>query len=409
MIDAKLIPEGVQRCSLPKFGAWIAFWVIILLIGLVGAAFAWGFGLGVTNLDNNFNFALWIVFDLAIIALGAGAFFCGFLLYILRIKELKKIINLCVIVGFLCYSGALVILALEIGQPLRSWFGFWHANVHSMLTEVIFCITVYLIVLIIEFVPIILENRQLNKIRFLHHLAHNMHLVMPLFAGVGTFLSFFHQGSLGGLYGVLFTRPFVFREGFFIWPWTFFLFILSAIAAGPVFMMLITTVMEKITGKRLVDFSVKALMAKISGFLLTIYLFFKFMDTWSWAVETLPKMGISFEQVFHAPYGKWLMWLELGICGVLPAILLVVPALRNRAPLMYLGAFLTCAGVVVNRFVFTIQNLAMPVLPFEQWFTYVPHWTEIVTCGMAVAYLVIVLSLAYRYLPVFPQEKELNY
>ena len=54
-----------------------------------------------------------------------------------------------------------------------------------------------------------------------------------MLAGVGTFLSFFHQGSLGGLYGVLRGRPFAFREGFAIWPSTFFLFILSAAAVGP--------------------------------------------------------------------------------------------------------------------------------------------------------------------------------
>ncbi len=75
---------------------------------------------------------------------------------------------------------------------------------------------------------------------------------MPVLAGVGTFLSFFHQGSLGGLYGVLRGRPFAFREGFAIWPSTFFLFILSAIAAGPSFLMLITAGVEKVTGKRLV-------------------------------------------------------------------------------------------------------------------------------------------------------------
>ena len=39
-----------------------------------------------------------------------------------------------------------------------------------------------------------------------------LHKVMPVFAAVGTFLSFFHQGSLGGLYGVLQGRPFAFRE-----------------------------------------------------------------------------------------------------------------------------------------------------------------------------------------------------
>jgi molybdopterin-containing oxidoreductase family membrane subunit len=408
MIDEQYIPEGVQRCPFEKFVAWIGFLLLFILFGLAAIFLIWGWGLGVTNLDNYFAFGLWITFDLAVIALGAGAFFSGFLHYILRIDELRNVLNLAVIVGFLCYSGAMIILALEIGQPLRAWFGYWHANVHSMLTEVIFCITCYLIVLIIEFIPIIMENRQIQQFSFFRHLTHNFHIFMPVFAAVGTFLSFFHQGSLGGMYGVLFARPFAFREGFFIWPWTFFLFILSAVACGPVFTMLISAVVEKFTGKKLVSFRVKTLLGKISGFLLCIYLFFKILDTWAWAKGILPAAGMTFDEMFNQVYGQWLLWLEIGACGILPAILLVVPATRRVPALLYTGGALTCLGIIVNRFVFTVQNLAVPVMPFDQWFTYVPSWTEWAPSIMVVAYAAMVISLAHRYLPVFPQERKLN-
>jgi molybdopterin-containing oxidoreductase family membrane subunit len=408
MIDEKFFPPGVERCSLKQFSIWIGGLALILLWGVIAAANIFWNGLGVTGLDNYFGFGLWITFDLAVIALGAGAFFSGFLKYILRIDELKNIINLAVIVGFLCYSGALMILALDIGQPLRAWFGYWHPNVHSMLTEVIFCITCYLIVLTIEFIPIILENRQIKKFSFFHHFAHNLHIYMPLFAGIGAFLSFFHQGSLGGMYGVLFGRPFVFRDGFFIWPWTFFLFILSAIASGPVFTMLIASLIEKLTGRRIVDFKTKALLGKISGFLLSIYMFFKLFDTWAWAKDVLPRTGMTFDEMFNAVYGKWLLWAELGLCGILPAILLVVPSLRNRSSILHTAAILTCLGIVINRYVFTVQALAMPILPFDQWATYIPNWTEWATSLMVVAYGAIVVSLSYRYLPVFPRERHLN-
>ena len=67
------------------------------------------------------------------IALGAGAFFSGLLLYILKRRELKGIINSAVVVGLICYSGAVAVLAVDVVQPLRAWFTFWHPNVHSML------------------------------------------------------------------------------------------------------------------------------------------------------------------------------------------------------------------------------------------------------------------------------------
>ncbi|WP_419787644.1 menaquinone reductase integral membrane subunit QrcD [Pseudodesulfovibrio sp.] len=409
-MDSKLFPEGTQRCGLGKFLIWMVVILGFFTWGLYSAVLVIYNGIGTTGLDNYFGFGAWITFDLAVIALGAGAFFTGLLKYILKIKQLEKIINLTVIVGFICYSGAMLVLTLDIGQPGRAWFGYWHPNVHSMLTEVIFCITCYCTVLIIEFVPLVLEQKQLNKIPFIHALAHNMHVNMALFAGLGAFLSTFHQGSLGGMYGVLIGRPFAFREGFFIWPWTFFLFVLSAVGSGPVFTVLVATFMEKLTGKKLVDYKTKALMGKIAGTMLCVYMFFKILDTWAWATGYLPSVGLTFDQMFYGvAYGKWLLWTEIVICGVVPAIMLVTPSIRNRPALLYIAALLDCIGVSLNRYIFTVQTIAFPAMPFDKWHVYYPNWVEYASSIMIVAYGFLVLSLSYRYLPVFPMETKLNY
>jgi molybdopterin-containing oxidoreductase family membrane subunit len=409
-MDSKLFPEGTQRCSFGQFLIWLVVILGFFGWGLYAAVLVLYNGIGTTGLDNYFGFGAWITFDLAVIALGAGAFFTGLLKYILKIKQLEKIINLTVIVGFICYSGAMLVLTLDIGQPGRAWFGYWHPNVHSMLTEVIFCITCYCTVLVIEFVPLVLEQKQLNKIPFIHALAHNMHVNMALFAGLGAFLSTFHQGSLGGMYGVLIGRPFAFREGFFIWPWTFFLFVLSAVGSGPVFTVLVATFMEKLTGKKLVDYKTKALMGKIAGSMLCVYMFFKILDTWAWAVGYLPSVGLTFDQMFYGvAYGKWLLWTEIVLCGVVPAIMLVTPSIRNRPALLYTAAILDCLGVSLNRYIFTVQTIAFPAMPFDQWQVYYPNWVEYASSIMIVAYGFLVLSLSYRYLPVFPLETKLNY
>ena len=222
-MDSALFPKGVQRCSMGKFLLGISLAGAVLLWGVIGMLLCWIKGLNQTNMNDYYGFALWIWADLAVIALGGGAFFTGLLKYIFGIDELKNIINLAVLIGFICYSSALLILAIDVGQPLRSWFIFWHANVHSMLTEVAFCLSVYFAVLTIEYIPLILENRQLDKVPFIHNLTHNMHHIMAVFAATGAFLSFFHQGSLGGVPGVLFGRPFAFREHILVWPFSFFL------------------------------------------------------------------------------------------------------------------------------------------------------------------------------------------
>ena len=406
--DAGLFPEGCERCSLTKFLAWMSFLGVIFLWGLYAAIRVLGFGLGETGMDDYFGFGLWITFDLAVIALGAGAFFTGALRYILNIDELKNIVNLAAVIGFLCYTGAMLILVLDIGQPIRCWFGYWYPNVHSMLTEVIFCITCYCIVLILEYVPLVLENRKLMQIRFVRILAHNFHVYMPIFAGIGAFLSTFHQGSLGGMYGVLFGRPYLFREGFFIWPWTFFLFVLSAVASGPMFTVLVCTAMEKLSGRKLVSWDVKQLMGRVGGTMLIVYTFFKCLDSWYWAADTLLAQGLTFDDMFYGYiYGKWLFWAE-HLLLIVPMFVLMVKKLRENPVIFYTMMILVCASITLNRYLLTVQGLAMPVMPFDAWQTYAPNWVEWACCALVFAYASMALSLAYRYTPIFPQEAELN-
>lgn len=412
-MDKALIPDGLKRCPFPVFALWLLALLAVIGWGVYAGLTVLLKGLNVTGLNNYFGFGLYITVDLAIIALGAGAFFSGFMYYGIsrffpQLKELGKIINLAVIIGFCCYTGALLVLLLEIGQPLRGWFGYWHANVHSMLTEVIFCITCYAIVLVIEFTPIILENRKLDQVKPLHVFGHSLHELMALFALTGTFLSFFHQGSLGGVPGVMFGRPFAYRTGFFIWPWTFFLFTLSAMASGPAFTALVCRLIEKATRKRLVDHNVYLLIAKIQGGLLLAYLIFKGMDTLYWALDTAPSFGQKLTDFYRAPYGMWLLFAELGICGVIPAVILLTPKARENNHLLFLAFFLDCVGIGINRFVMTVQAIAIPVMPFDEWAVYVPTWAEWAPCVAMLCYGAVIVSLSYRYLPVFPQEKELN-
>jgi molybdopterin-containing oxidoreductase family membrane subunit len=72
------------------------------------------------------------------------------------------------------------------------------------------------------------------------------------------------------------------------------------------------------------------------------------------------------------------------------------------------GAVLACCGVALNRFVMTIQTLAVPTLRFESFALYSPSWQEVATFLFVIAYGVILYSLSFRYLTLFPQERDLQ-
>ena len=164
LLDRRWITRGAERSSTVRFALWLVPWIFLLGLGIYAAGLCLYYGLNQTNMDNRFAFGMWIFADLAIIAMGAGAFFTGFLVYILKQEDLKPVLNSAVVIGLTCYSGAVAVLMVDVGQPLRAWFTFWHPNTHSMLTEVTFCISCYLLVLILEYIPVLLRNRQLRKV-----------------------------------------------------------------------------------------------------------------------------------------------------------------------------------------------------------------------------------------------------
>ena len=97
-----------------------------------------------------------------------------------------------------------------------------------------------------------------------------------------------------------------------------------------------------------------------------------------------------------------------GLCGIeltAPSVQGVdlSPALRGtRCPV------LAVIGVCLNRWVMVLQVMAVPVMSFDTWAMYYPSWQEVATTVLPVAYGIILIMISYRYLPVFPNEAELN-
>ncbi len=194
-----------------------------------------------------------------------------------------------------------------------------------------------------------------------------------------------------------------------VWPSTFFLFILSAAAVGPSFIVLTTWIVSAISKKRLVRPEAMQLLGRISGLLLSVYVLAKTVDTLIWLNRTSPERGFPAAQYYSwKPFGTWILFAEIVVCGLLPALILLVPRWRARTPLLVSAAALACCGVALNRFVMTIQTLALPTLSFDRFLSYYPSWQETGTFLAVAAYGVLVYSFSFRYLRLFPQERELN-
>ncbi len=390
----------------------IALAILLTLVVIFGiyAVQILGWGLGYTDMDNNFAWGAWIIGDLGLVALGGGAFTTGYFLYIFRVDKLKPIINSTVLIGFLCYLFTFVFLLFDLGQPIRAWFGFaypnWGKGVYpaSMLTEVFFCLTIYFCILFVELIPTILEHKVLIKNKVIKAIAHYMHLLMWTMAAGGTFLSFFHQGSLGGgMWGALFGKA--------VWysPYFFYLAVVAAMAGGTSFMVMIPYIAGKLTKKEYVPMETFQTLTRISGTIFIGYFIFRLFDLYKIITHYAPMSGREFFDMWGGYYGVWMLALELILCVV--AIVLLNPSkFRNQEKFMVIGASSGIVAIVTSKLSVLLHGFSAPNFPWKGFTSYMPTIAEWgITLG-AFATMILIYMTFVKWFPLFPHmEKDENH
>jgi molybdopterin-containing oxidoreductase family membrane subunit len=392
----------------PAFLIWMAFLGVLLAIGLYSAITVFVKGLVITNMSDSVPWGLWITIDLSSIALGAGAFTLSAVVYIFGIKRLQPIIRLAVLVGLIGYTSALLTLVMDIGRPDRFWHPWVFWNVHSVLWEVTMCITIYLLILVTEFAPVLAELKLFERWPSLRKIAHFLHTLTPYLAVLGLVISLLHQSSLGAAYGVIKSRPIWFKPSMPI------LFVLSAIASGPAVTVAVAYVLEWISGKRTIPHDVLQIIAKFSGVGLLAYGYLKF---WDMAAVTYygrtPGVSSSFallEQQTPFTFSFWVGEVILGI--LLPSILFLVTRFNKNPAAVVLGALSAMVGIVIHRWNVTVGGLFVPLtyspgtdfsLPIGK---YSPAMIEWGVAVLVIGYALTVLTIGVKFLPLFEKSSK---
>ena len=387
----------------PGFIAWMLVIIMLLGIGIVAAINVFWNGLIVTSMNDSVPWGLWITIDLSSIALGAGAFSLSAVVYLLGLKRFQPIVRLAVFVGFIGYTSALLTLVLDIGRPDRFWHPWVFWNIHSVLWEITWCITLYLIVMVVEFLPVIFETKFFDRWPWLRTIGHYLHKLAPLFALVGLGISLLHQSSLGATYGIVKSRPIWFKPSMPI------MFILSAVSVGPALTMSVAYVLEWVTGKRLVDHKILRGIARGSGFGLLAYAYLKF---WDLAAVTYygqtPAVNAALNLLNqHTAYnfGFWVGEILIGI--LLPVIIFLHPRLNRSPATLVAGGAMATIGVIINRWNVTVSGLTVPlsyspgtqyILPASDYAPSLSEWG--IALGI-IGYALMMLTIGIKFLPLF--------
>jgi len=389
----------------PGFLAWLGLVGVFLLIGLAAAVQVFWKGLVVTNMSDSVPWGLWITLDLSAIALGAGAFTLSAIVYIFGLEQFRPILRLAVFVGFIGYTVALLSLVLDIGRPDRFYHPWIYWNVHSVLWEITWCITIYLTILVLEFAPMVTEAKFFDRWPWIRSVAATLHKAAPAFAVLGLGISLLHQSSLGATYGIVKSRPIWFKPSMPI------MFIISAVAVGPALTMAVAIVLEWVTGKRAVPYNVLRTIARFCGFGLLVYGYIKMWDflatMYYGNTQAVAESLLLLNQRTPYSFSVWVVEVLLGI--VVPVILFLTPRFNRNPANLVLGAGLAVIGLIVNRWNVTVSGLFVP-LDYSPGTLYTlepgNYFPNLIEWGVAIGllgYFLLMITLGARYLPLFKE------
>ena len=410
-----------------SFGGKIVWSLAIFGIVLVLYRYAVGLG-GATNLSDGYPWGLWIGFDiLAGIALAAGGFVMAGTVHLFGGHKYHALSRPAILTALLGYLLFIFGLFFDLGRPWNLWRAIYSWNHASPMFEVAWCVMLYTTVLILEFMPIVLEKFNLDNwlalwknfvpwlvifMLGMFTLAMSYSIVwalimvaillvweismrkgwmprdkqMPIILIMaGVIFSTMHQSSLGTIFLLAPTKLHI------LWytPIIPLLSLFSAIMTAPAMVTFESLMSEKIL-KHKSKFNLVSDLAGWIPYLLSFYLLLKVADIIgrNAALETF---------TINAQAISW--WLEVLVGVIVPLILFITPEIIKTKTGLLWASSLVVIGLIWNRI-----NLAIVGIHVENWKTYYPFWVEIfITIGV-VAIGLIVFKWAVENLPINEHE-----
>ncbi|MBU3917515.1 polysulfide reductase NrfD, partial [bacterium] len=291
------------------------------------------FGLGAaTNMTDALPWGFWKVFNMiAGAALATSGFVVAAIIYIFQLEKYRRVARFSIIIGFLGYGSSLMALLFDIGLPHAGWHPFFMWNPHSFLFEVFWCVSIYWAITALELLPLITERLPFPKF------THFMHEIMLPVVILGITLSTMHHSSLGSLFMLSPTR--LYPLWYSLWmPPEFFI---SAMGSGLSVIVLLMMVCSKLYGRKQ-NLPVLTGLVKGSAAFLSLYLIIKILD-----FTVHEKWNFVFGP--DITWETYLFWVEISLQVIVPIIVYMTPAFRNKIGGLLVGTSSAFIGLIMHR------------------------------------------------------------
>ena len=341
------------------------------------------FGLGsVTNLNDGYPWGLWIVYDVVTgTAIACGGYAMAMLVYIFNRWEYHPLVRSALVTSIFGYTLAGLAIFIDVGRYWQLYNVFIppYANPNSVMFEVASCISLYIIVMWIEFSPAYFEAKQkTNWLKVLRK-------VMFFFIALGVLLPTMHQSSLGSLMIAMGEKLSPLWQTMFI-P---LLFLITAITMGYA-IVIFESIFSAVNFKRPIETGMLARLSRLIPWLTIAYL--------------VIRLGVIIGNgnaglIFAFDLDSVMFLLEM-VLFLIPTVLLLSEERRGKPRFLFVSAACYLLAGSLYRF----DTFLVAFHPGHG-YRYFPAAQEILITLGIIAFEIMLYLIFVKRFPVYPEVK----
>ncbi len=379
--------HAVSHAPAPAGGRLISPVTVVLAALALAAAvvlacrFVYGLG-AVTNINDGFPWGIWIVYDVMVgSAFACGGYAIALLVYIFNRGEYHPLVRPALLASLFGYTLAGVSVIFDLGRYWNFWHIFWpgYAQVNSVMFEVAVCISLYILVMWIEFSPAFLDRLGMSGAK------KKISKLMFLFIALGVLLPSMHQSSLGSLLVIFGSQIHPLWQAGFLLPLEY---LMTAVLLGFAVVVFEATLVS-LGFKRAMETALLARLARFIWGLLIAYLLVRVGD--------LAVRG-ALVSAFRFTLEAFWFWIEM-ICFVIPVWLLAAPAGRSNPGVLFAAAVMLMAG----GFLLRVNGFLVGYETGAGWH-YFPSLPELTVSVGLIAFEILAYIVFVKTLPVLPAQ-----
>jgi Ni/Fe-hydrogenase subunit HybB-like protein len=404
-----------------QYKLWIAFLLLLIVIGLFGYYRQLRYGLVVTAMRDYTSWGIYIsnfVFFVAISLVGSLISSILKLNKNLWSRPLTRVSEIIAVAAIIC---AAVIIIVDMGRPDRFFYVITHLRIQSPIIWDVIIISTYLVIsfllLYISLLPDIALCRdrlteipnwkkRLYRITAINWSNHPKQVAMLQKASKVLAISVLPVAfAIHTVTSWLFATTW--RPG---WDSTNLgpYFVSGAFMAGAAVIIIAMYFIRKhLKLKAYITNLHFDRMGRLLVLLSLVYLYFNINEYLGPAFKMVGVEGEHISELFVGKYAPMYWFVQIGGL-LLPIILLMFKSFRKPMPILIISIFVVL-GAWFKRFLIVIPSLQHPYLPIqgvdESYLHYVPTWEEWAITISSFAWFLLIITVLIKLFPVIPIKK----